>query len=437
MPPKIQSANRLLPFNVMRINSLLLLAASSALGANPLAIYDVAGRIGENGRPGVSVYTSGDAPADAVFLNRGYWTIGAAALTPADAPFRSVDLDTLTRVGRRVEITFEDTPPACPKIQECRWHVTFRQPDVFEPAVFKTEVPAEMPRFWIFRVPTDAEAKKGDPDFLLSGSYLASRGTKPIYAIEAKARVHTEVVESGWHTGGEANFATAGAPKIDAADLKPRDSINVDPDTLKVRWYIQRTSPWGKKWLRLELQPAAGEFSRTLSTGNFVPAGQLMFLVPSVYRPPRYWNTEFIARIEAGHNMYETEVLLDQAVDLSWYKGIARLVPGIQTTFASYAKGKHRWQVTAQYLARVPLLDEPFVRYIRKQRDPEKPDSIEVAPSIEQTHKTRHLATAKLLLTFSNYWGFEAGYRYGSEPPLFRFVDHRVLISLKFSSMYR
>jgi hypothetical protein len=281
----------------------------------------------------------------------------------------------------------------------------------------------------------DEIARKKDPDLFLSGSYMAYSGSKPIYAIQASLNYSSEIGYSGWTWGPTFKLATAAVPGIDKADLKPRDKIEIDPDTITGAIAFKRTAPGGVGWLRLDLR-AGGEFSRDLATSSFVPAAYTEILLKSAGTTV-YFVPDILLGFEGGVNLNKPDMILKQPVNLDWYRGIARLVPGIRLTLGKSVAGKQRFSFEGKYVARQPLTDEPFVRYRRGQTDPAKPEEISYTPEILRSRQNRHLATVKGSINFNDYWGFTAEYRYGSEPPLFRFVDHRVIIGLKFSAMFK
>jgi hypothetical protein len=415
----------------------ILLVCAFTLHAAEPTIADVIARIDETdgNKVRLNVWRSGDWPADTVVDDPQYWRVSVAPPHPEAAPLVRIPIAAPVRDGEGIVFVIprSQLPAGCEELEECRWVVAFDPPDALKPVVFDAKPPDKVG--WGPLRPLNAnEKKKPDPDIYLTGSHLASRGTKPIFAVEARIRYRPEA--GGWRIGPTASIATAAIPKSDDPKLLPRDKIEIDPDSVKGGLSFHRTSPWQMRWLRVDIEPG-GEFSRDLKTSNFVTAAWAELLVPAQYAGTLYLNLDFITRVEGGRNLNTPDTLLDQSVDLSWYRGIARVVPGAKTAFGSYAKGKHRWQVLAQHLTRLPLKDEPFVRYRRLERDPAAPELVKIEPRIEQTRKPRHLTTATVLVNFNDYWGFTAEYRYGSEPPLFRFVDHRVIIGLKFSAMFK
>ena len=117
---------------------------------------------------------------------------------------------------------------------------------------------------------------------------------------------------------------------------------------------------------------------------------------------------DFSFGVEGGHNF-------ENAVDEAGSGGILRWNLGISAHYVALAPWKFkRVFVNADYLVRLPHRAEISI---------EKIDDNDV---FTITKKPRHLVNTGVDFMFSDAFGITAKYEFGSLPPSFRLVDHKV-----------
>ncbi len=255
-------------------------------------------------------------------------------------------------------------------------------------------------------------------DIVVSGSLVAAVGSKPTYFYEAKMKYRL----------GQSRFNLN-------VSMIGNEGNNVDPDSIKAAFGYARPLPkWNGPSLfwrtTLKADILRGEFSRENQTAN---AGSSL-LLETLSKPKtlnaektRFTYLQFKAGMEAVKNMNKP----DSIPELKAYKGGARPLIGGTLTLVldSEAYGEEEkvplFTFTGDYLARIPLMQEPFTRMV----DEKKVYSL--------SKKTRHTADITMLWQATNYWGIFSKYRYGSLPPLFVFTDHQVLFGVAFQAKWK
>ena len=167
---------------------------------------------------------------------------------------------------------------------------------------------------------------KDDADIYVGGSFLAGGSTSPIYSLDAKFQWSAEF-RPLWSWGINGSIITNGDAK------PPVDRTRIDPDSIKGSISFSRIQPLRHgAWtgMQYDFLPLQGEFARKFPSSNFVPAAYAKF----IFKPVALGRTwlAFYPQLgfEGGSNLNRPSVLFKQPVDLTAYRGIARLLRGIR-----------------------------------------------------------------------------------------------------------
>ena len=242
-----------------------------------------------------------------------------------------------------------------------------------------------------------AKGKK-DADIYFNGSATGQKGSGPIYSIEARAGYLQSLNKAG-SIGGQATFMS------DAAS-------DVDPDSITASGTYQKIfvlhSTWG---IILNSDFLGGEFDKKNKTLNLMTEADGTLVLPSKRFGERNFATmDFMAGFEGGHN-YKHE-LNPKGLGNIW-----RPKFGVNAYFVALApKFFNRVNLSANYILRLPQTAEPFTQKVNG----EKVTSLTTRP--------RHHVDLDLGLMFAPSYGLSIGYRYGSLPPDFKFVDHKITV---------
>lgn len=282
-----------------------------------------------------------------------------------------------------------------------------------------------------------AKARK-DADFYLAGSYLTGVATKPIWMIDLKAGysdivsniplisslipIKSANVRAGIYT--ELSTNTDGKP--------PNDRTEIDPDSIRAyaKFSGIRQVSWGPLYgLKWEIQPAGGEFSRQTTSSNIVAGGKLRFIMTF---PNQRFNLIPLIGTELGQNLNKPRKLFDRTVDLSHYDGIRRALAGAEANHYVFRRivtedDPYSFVFGVSWVARVPFSVEPFTR---TEFLPDKAGNIKRQKVVSLRQNTRHYVEATATWNTTKLLGFQLQYKYGSQPPLFQFVNHQVTIGL-------
>jgi hypothetical protein len=243
---------------------------------------------------------------------------------------------------------------------------------------------------------TAAKGKK-DADIYLSGSATGQRGSGPVYSIEAQAGYLHSLRRAG-SIGGKATFVSDSGSEIDP------DSITLAATYQKV--FVLR-SPTG---IILNSDFLGGEFDKKNSTRNLTTELDGTLVLPSARLGDNTFATmDFMGGFEAGHNYKHP--LNPKGLGAFW-----RPKFGINAYLVALAPPRvfNRINLSANYLLRLPQSAEPFT---------EKINGSEVASF---SKRPRHHFGMDLGLMLAPAYGFTISYRYGSLPPAFSLVDHKV-----------
>jgi hypothetical protein len=248
------------------------------------------------------------------------------------------------------------------------------------------------------KVFTAAKGKK-DADIYFSGSATGQRGSGPVYSIEAKAGYLQSLREKG-AIGGRFTFAS------DAGS-------DIDPDSITASGTYQKIFVFDStKGIILNSDFLGGEFDKEGQTLNLTTELDGTLVLPSKHLGENTFATmDFMGGFEAGHN-YKNP-LNTQGLGNFW-----RPKFGVNAYLVALAPPKifNRINLSASYIVRLPQSAEPFTQKVSGSN------------ITSLTKKPRHHVDLDLGLMFAPSYGLTISYRYGSLPPDFKFVDHKVAI---------
>ena len=297
-----------------------------------------------------------------------------------------------------------------------------------------------------------AAKNRDEADLYGNFSFLSGVGTSPIWVIDVKAgyadtlqrllRPHTPGQQPGRlqsiKTGIFADIQTN-------TDTKPPvDRTEIDPDSIRAFWKFFETKRIGHRIFSMywEVQPAGGEFNRSNPSSNFVAEGKLRFDIVPFNTGRKRVGTDFDPQIgmELGKNLNKPSTLFGQPVNLNNYDAIRRLVSGADADLYVYRKkikdsdDPYLVTISGSWAARIPFSPEPFtVSELVPDPTTGQPKRQKV---VTMRGNTRHNVRVDLNWNVTKLLGFQIGYRYGSLPPLFEFVNHQVTIGLVFKAKY-
>jgi hypothetical protein len=288
-----------------------------------------------------------------------------------------------------------------------------------------------------------AAKSRDDADLYGAFSFLTGVGTHPIWMVDVKGG-YSERTDKlplfrnlfplpTMRTGVFADV------QINTDTNAPADRTTIDPDSIRAFWKIFGNNRIGHRFYSLawEIQPAGGEFNRSNPSSNFIAGGKVQMITLPFGDLPIDLNP--IVGFETGKNLNKPSTLFNNPVNLSKYDGIARLLAGADADYYIFrrpikdASDPYLFSFSGSWVARVPFLPEPFTR------------STLVTDSTGKTSRqnlvavranTRHNVTAEFNWNATKLLGFQVGYKYGSLPPLFEFVDHQITVGLVFKAKF-
>jgi hypothetical protein len=261
------------------------------------------------------------------------------------------------------------------------------------------------------------KAAKGKDDAAIYafGSWLVGPSTKPLYVIDLKFDYGNEY-KSGWFWSAAASAST------NTKAEPPVDEVNINPDSIKALFALAKTEHVGKPWLyglKYSFKLPQAEFTRADFVADIIGAGQLQLNLPPINDAVTLYPQ---LGVELGHSLRKPSEIDKQPVDLSAWKGIARLALGgtAQWTLFKADPDEDDWYyltVSGAYTARFLGKPEPFVEggIVDGKR----------VPIVTVEKNTRHYAEAALDWNIFKYASLSLKYKYGAEAPLFQLVDHQ------------
>lgn len=308
---------------------------------------------------------------------------------------------------RRVELIFNDATLSDPSTYG--WKILFTGDDL-NLIVESEDAPADG-----FK----AAKGKNDADLYASGTWLAGRGSAPIYAFDTKLNWTNEIGATPWDAG----ILFAASMNSDAK--LPVDSSTFDLDAISLAGAARY---WGWAPIAVDFQPRL-EFTKDLGVGDGVVAARAIYYAPPVQTVVFYPFVGF----EVGKPLRKPDTLFKQPVDLSGWTSSARLVAGAVTAFYLFqpkptADNPYALSVNVAYTARKPFTDEPFVTTKTVDGKPAK--------VTELNQNVRHEIEAALVWNITKYAGLQAQYKYGSLPPVFKLADHQISVGITLKAKY-
>jgi hypothetical protein len=242
---------------------------------------------------------------------------------------------------------------------------------------------------------TAAKGKK-DADIYFSGLATGQRKSGPLYSIDAKAG-YLHSLGRGGAIGGTSTFVT-------------EEESDIDPDSITAAGTYEKifvlSSPTG---IILNSEFVGFELDKKGTTRNLTTEIDGTLVLPSARLGKSTFATvDFMAGAEAGHN-YE-HPLNPKGLGNFW-----RPKFGVNAyLLALNPRIFNRINLSANYIGRLPRSAEPFTEKINGEK------------MTFLTKRPRHHVGADLDLMFAPSYGVNIKYRYGSLPPAFNLVEHKV-----------
>jgi hypothetical protein len=376
----------------------------AAQKAEPFSLIDVTGPTADQSDPlKVVVSTKGTPLPESELKNTLNWHLGV--VTDVEGS-RLVTLDHVewSAHSQTVALVFKRADSYGVDVRQVGWVVTFIGTQILIAS-------ADAPSHGLFKAAKD----KDGASIYAFGSILVGPSTKPLYVIDLKADYGNEFGTSGWlwNLGFVANTNTDAEP--------PVNTESVDPDAIKTSFALVKRRQLGEARMKYTIAPIQGEFARKTGAADAVMSVQAQLDL----RPIHGFTLRPSIGGEFGHAIKRPSTIGDTSVDLSEWKGIARVVPQLSWAWTAF-KAKPTdddWYIVTiygNYSARVPLLGEPST----------KPGLIDGERTLVTTvnKDVRHHVEAELDWNFLKYVSLALKYQYGSLPPLFKQVDHQVTL---------
>jgi hypothetical protein len=365
-----------------------------------------------------------DSPYRSVSSWKVRWT-GPKDKSSTLAKVDSVEIDTN---DEKVRLHVSGSVPTLADVRNVKWTILFDSPDGtgLLPAVVNSS-----PKSSTGKDCTDPQKSKplfcppskgGTPDLSLSGNFLAAGGTKPIYSLELKGGIVGPADWSGFHP------AVSMQVEINQNEKPPSNRTRFDPDSITGSFSLAKHKPVQKGplyGLHLQFQAPEGEFSRKDPSSNVIVSGLVSFIFKAWQPDPKkpFYATIYpFVGLEAGHNLSQPKTIDKVSVDLRNYGAIVRGYLGSDACFAIDSKDRKSTDlsVTGSYRVRLPFTDEPFV------------ETVHTITTVDMTTKARHWFEGNINYspTAWKFFSFNVKYQYGSLPPLFSLVDHKVSVGL-------
>jgi hypothetical protein len=254
--------------------------------------------------------------------------------------------------------------------------------------------------------PKKSEAKKiftaakgkTDADIYFKGSATAARKSGPVYSIEARFSYLQSLRRAG-AIGGTFTFVSDEGSKV-------------DPDSITAAGSYEKIFVLGPSTgIILRSDFIGGEFDKKNKTQNLTTGLETTLVLPSKRLGETTFATvDFTAGFDAGHN-YKHE-LNPNGLGNFWRPkvGVNAYLLALNTPLFN------RISLNSEYKLRLPQSAEPFTERINGEN------------ITSLTKRPRHYFGTDLNLLFTSAYGITISYRYGSLPPAFKLVDHKVSI---------
>ncbi len=382
----------------------------------------------------------GIPPPGGVLSNGAYWRVQATDSDGNRRAIQPVERALYAPMSGVVVLSLPTSALGSVNLKDASWSAVFLPPD---------NTLASAPGSAAGNALQQAKTRD-DADLYVSGSYIAGVGTKPIWALDAKAGYSSapdKFPVLNWFVKSSPpnlRFGIYGEITTNPDTQPPVDRSQVDPDSILAYTTLFQTvrlplNPffYGLKW---EVQPVGGEFSRKYPASNLISGGRVRFI--KVLAAEKRWGADLIPSLgfEGGKNLNQPGTLFMRPVDLHNYDAIARFRTGADANFYWYRRvptpgDAYAFTLTGSWIARVPFTPEPFTTtaYLPSLTDP---TMITRQQIVEMRTNTRHYVQIDAVWYATKLFGFQTEYKYGSLPPLFEFVSHQVSVGLQFKATY-
>ena len=244
---------------------------------------------------------------------------------------------------------------------------------------------------------------KADADIYFSGAAAGARGSKPLYTFESKV-------------GYLFNLNRYGAlgPR---AEINAASESNIDPDSIKTALTYEKIFVFGRaNGLILRSDAFGFEFDKRNKNRNIMTdLHGILVLPPHRFNENNVAAMDFTVGFEAGHN-FKHALSPNEGLGNLW-----RWKFGANAYFVAFSPPVFkRIDFATEYKVRLLTSVEPFT------------ETIGGSSFTRLTKKPRHYVGSDLDFMVSDALGLSLKYRYGSQPPAFRFVDHTASVGLTF-----
>ena len=396
----------------MKFSIIFLLLATVSFAAK----YEIvsAGRQPDGKTPITVAFNSGSRPLEADAINAKNWTVTAYTLTgqiPGNVrtvtpknygPDSRVSLDTC----------FPDPSGTCePRFppDTSNYLITFSKGGQATSKIqpFNREPP---------KTGSSPSSGRDDSDVYLFGGLNSAVGSRPTFTIDSFI---------DWHPlngfGVNASIKTDNRKKVDP------DSFAVKLDYVRLLATPSGNSGGGIHFggAKFKFDYAGVEFDRDRKNLNFVTSPYVFLSFHAYTTNPATgnvlftWNLAPKLGLEAGNNFRNS-------LNENGYGGFVRSLGGARNYFIfRKVLGLERIQLTTDYEVRLPNKAELFSNSTVRVNG----QDIRV---YRYTRNARHHLTDDLSFMINQYWGLSVKHEYGSLPPVFNMVDHKVSVGLTF-----
>jgi hypothetical protein len=196
------------------------------------------------------------------------------------------------------------------------------------------------------------------------------------------------------------------------------EASNADPDRIFAAASYRRIFLVGEaSGILLRLDPVGGEFDRKKKNRNFISAHDAKLVLPSTRlgEGKNFATMDMFAGFEFGNNYKNT--LRPDGIGgfFRWKFGAGAYLVALEPRYLEAIT------MSAEYVVRLPSSAEIYSEKIRGIED----------PVFSLTKKPRHHVGINSDFMFSTYFGMTVDYRWGSLPPTFNMVDHKVTGGIK------
>jgi len=259
---------------------------------------------------------------------------------------------------------------------------------------------------------------KDDSDVYISGMVSPAVGAGPSYTIDSKGKYTIY------------SFGKSGASTLSVSgDIKTDNRKTADPDSFHWGLPYQHVAAHGpiENWslLGMELDKKANAINLVSAPGISQTFGHTFSKTdpkhPDVRLVSASVGMSLTAGLEFGDNLRNDYAVVNKSS--RGEGGFLRGVPGAAVYLVvPQVLHLNKISLSSSYTARIPTRDELFLETRHTQ-----------TPIPLLTSQTRHYLENNLQFMVTEYAGFQIKHQYGSLPPAFSFVDHKVSVGLVFA----